>query len=49
MAARKWANPGCTPEMIYDCDQKIRNSRDMMMNTEEGREAFRKRMMSIWL
>ena len=24
MEARKWANPKCTPEMIKDCDMKIR-------------------------
>lgn len=22
--ARKWANPNCTPEMIVECDRKIR-------------------------
>lgn len=44
MAARKWGNPGCTPSMIRACDLKIRENRDMMKKSKDGREKFMKRM-----
>lgn len=45
---RTWGNPMCTPEMIVDCDLKIRTMEDAMMTTVEGREKFGNKMMEIW-
>lgn len=48
MAARKWANPGCTPEMIRDCDAKIRKSRaDVKKDPVKGK-AFMDNMAKLW-
>ena len=46
--ARTWANSNCTPEMIVDCDLKIRASEDSMMRTHEGRAGFLKSIMEMW-
>lgn len=48
MAARTWANPKCTPEMVVACDAKIRASRDTMKKTEAGRKQFMENMSKIW-
>jgi hypothetical protein len=48
MAARTWANPMCTPQMIIDCDLKIRASRDYMKKIKEERERFMNKMSEAW-
>lgn len=49
MAARTWANPMCTPEMIVACDAKIKEVGDKGRNTEEGRKKFREYMVGKWI
>ena len=46
--ARTWGNPMCTPEMIIDCDLKIRASEDKMMRSHEGRTEFLKSVDETW-
>ena len=46
--ARTWANPKCTPEMIRECDRKIRESTDLMKKTPEKRAEFMNSMAKIF-
>lgn len=48
MKARKWANPMCTRQMIFECDKKIKEHRLELMSTEEGREKMMKGMHEMW-
>jgi len=46
MAKRTWANSMCTPEMIVDCDMKIRAFTGI--ETVEGRKRFIEMVSEIW-
>jgi len=48
LQARTWANSNCTPEMIRECDRKIRESRDAMKKTPEKRVEFMNMMAATF-
>ena len=40
MDTRTWANTKCTKEMIFECERKIRMTRNEWRDTDEGRMKF---------
>lgn len=48
MKARKWGNPMCTPEMVFECDRKIKEKRNEMRATEAGRTQFKNSLKTMW-